>query len=195
MKQNNYKRHFSMLEGLRLGVDGKLRFCVENGCWIMAGGYSVFFKDKTTRDVCKKLRSKGILKNHKLDYLALVDFLKSVSENSDLVCESRDKSDLFNVGDEVITSNGRKGKIVGFCQCERCKRRGYSEPQVLYDDSEYIEWITITDKKFGFKDFYKIGDTVFGHADVEHIDKKISRLNDSIAKLKDHRQTLLEAIK
>ena len=194
MKKNDYKRHFSMCDGRRLGVDGRMCFCIENGCWLRAGGYSVFFKDKTARDVRKEIRNRGILKNHKLNYLALVDFLESSLKNSELVCENRGESDLFSVGDEVITSNGRKGKIVGFCQCEWCKRRGYSEPQVLYEDSECIEWITISDKKFGFKDFYKIGDTVFGHADVERIDKKISRLNKSIVKWENRRKNLLEAM-
>lgn len=31
------------------------------------------------------------------------------------------KNGLFNIGDEVITSDGRKGKIVDICYCENCE--------------------------------------------------------------------------
>ena len=39
------------------------------------------------------------------------------------------KNGLFNIGDEVITYDGRKGKIVDICHCEGCKRRGFYEPK------------------------------------------------------------------
>lgn len=177
MKKNDYKRHFSMYDGRRLGVDGRTCFCIENGCWLRAGGYSVFFKDKTTRDVRKEIRNRGILKNHKLNYLALVDFLESSFENSELVCENRGKSDSFSVGDEVITSNGRKGKIVDICHCEECERRGFYEPKVLYDEYDEAEYITNADKERNFCGFYKIGNTVFGNADISKIDSDISEYN------------------
>ena len=194
MKKNDYKRHFSMCDGRRLGVGGRMCFCIENGCWLRAGGYSVFFKDKTTRDVRKEIMSRGILKNHKLNYLALVDFLESSLENSELVCENRGESDLFSVGDEVITSNGRKGKIVDICHCEGCERRGFYEPKVLYDEYDEVEYITNGDMERNFCDFYKIGNTVFGNADISKIDSEISEYNRLVAVWKKRRKNLLEAM-
>ena len=34
----------------------------------------------------------------------------------------------FNVGDEVITTDGQHGKIVEICNCESCRSRGFLEP-------------------------------------------------------------------
>ena len=49
-------------------------------------------------------------------------------------CEQMEK-DLtcdFKIGDEVITSTGEIGRIVGICTCDLCKRRGFYEPRVEF---------------------------------------------------------------
>ena len=101
---------------------------------------------------------------------------------------------LFNIGDEVIASDGRKGKIVDICYCEECERRGFYEPKVLYDEYDEVEYITNYDKERNFCDFYKIGNTVFGNADISKIDSAISEHNRLVALWKKRRKNLLEAM-
>ena len=104
------------------------------------------------------------------------------------------KNSLFNIGDEVITSDGRKGKIVDICHCEGCERRGFYEPKVLYDEYDEVEYITNVDKERNFCDFYKIGNTVFGNSDISKIDFDISEYNRLVAVWKKRRKNLLEAM-
>lgn len=104
------------------------------------------------------------------------------------------KNGLFNIGDEVITSDGRKGKIVDICRCEECERRGFYELKVLYDEYDETEYITNDDKERNFCDFYKIGNTVFGNADISKIDFDISEYNRLVAVWKKRRKNLLEAM-
>ena len=101
---------------------------------------------------------------------------------------------LFNIGDEVITSDGRKGKIVDICHCEECERRGFYEPKVLYDEYDEVEYITNYDKERNFRDFYKIGNTIFGNADMSKIDYDISEYNRLVAVWTKRRKNLLEAM-
>lgn len=162
------------------------------GSTVSAGGYSAFFENKSCWDVFDILRKKGIIKNlQQIDYPAVVKFIKSCSVYYEDVIEN--EIGLFRVGDEVITSDGRKGKIVDICHCENCRRRGFYEPKVLYED-EKVEDITKTDKELNFCDFYKIGDVIFGNADIAKIDFDISLYDGMITVLKDRRQTLLEAM-
>ena len=104
------------------------------------------------------------------------------------------KNGLFNIGDEVITSDGRKGKIVDICCCEECERRGFYEPKVLYDEYDEAEYITKVDKERNFCDFYKIGNTVFGNADISKIDYDISEYKRLVAVWTKRRKNLLEAM-
>lgn len=104
------------------------------------------------------------------------------------------KNGLFNIGDEVITYDGRKGKIVDICYCEECERRGFYEPKVLYDEYDDVEYITNVDRDYNFDDFYKIGNTVFGNADISKIDFEISEHNRLVAVWENRRKNLLEAM-
>lgn len=104
------------------------------------------------------------------------------------------KNSLFNIGDEVITSDGRKGKIVDICHCEGCGRRGFYEPKVLYDEYDEVEYITNDDKERNFCDFYKIGNTVFGNSDISKIDFDISEYKRLVAVWTKRRKNLLEAM-
>ena len=110
------------------------------------------------------------------------------------VAVNNKKNGLFNIGDEVITSDGRKGKIVDICRCEECERRGFYEPKVLYDEYDEAEYITKVDKERNFCDFYKIGNTVFGNADISKIDYDISEYKRLVAVWTKRRKNLLEAM-
>ena len=104
------------------------------------------------------------------------------------------KNGLFNIGDEVITSDGRKGKILDICHCEECERRGFYEPKVLYDEYDEVEYITNVDMERNFCNFYKIGNTVFGNADMSKIDYDISEYKRLVAVWTKRRKNLLEAM-
>ena len=110
------------------------------------------------------------------------------------VTKNNKKNGLFNIGDEVITSDGRKGKIVDICHCEACERRGFYEPKVLYDEYDEVEYITNVDKERNFCDFYKIGNTIFGNADMSKIDYDISEYKRLVAVWTKRRKNLLEAM-
>lgn len=62
----------------------------------------------------------------------------------------------FNVGDEVITVEGKRGTIVDICECERCQLRGFYEPTWVDDDGN-TSYITGYDAKHDFDGYYKIG--------------------------------------
>ena len=162
------------------------------GSTVSAGGYSAFFENKSCWDVFDILREKGIIKNMRVDYPAIVEFIKNCSVYYEDVIEN--EIGLFRVGDEVITSDGRKGKIVDICHCEECERRGFYEPKVLYDEYDEVEYITNDDKECNFRDFYKIGNTIFGNADMSKIDSGISLFSRMVAVYKGHRKNLLEAM-
>ena len=66
----------------------------------------------------------------------------------------------INIGDKVIHIDGRKGEIISICTCERCKLRGFFEPKVKWGSDDY-EYITDSDEREGFKNFYKIGENIF----------------------------------
>lgn len=72
----------------------------------------------------------------------------------------------FQVGDEVITSIGEVGIIDYICKCVHCKERGFYEPHVISQGSEFI-LITNNSKENGFKNFYKIGKYTFGNINIK----------------------------
>ena len=71
----------------------------------------------------------------------------------------------FEVGDEVITIIGGRGKIIDICKCPECARRGFYEPIWLEDGAEHEDYITHLDAGTGFSAFYKIGKYRFSDFD------------------------------
>lgn len=95
----------------------------------------------------------------------------------------------FKVGDEVITSTGKVGKITSICDCENCEERGFYEPTVETEDGDRI-YLTDNDKRVNFRSFYKIGDQVFGNIDkgvlldeIKSTQQQLTELRDKIANL------------
>ena len=86
-------------------------------------------------------------------------------------CEQKELTCGFKVGDKVITDDGRTGTITSICDCERCKSRGFYEPEVDFGD--YTDYIMMSDKEDGFKSYYQIGDRVFGNLDEESVNKEL----------------------
>lgn len=100
----------------------------------------------------------------------------------------------FKVGDEVITSTGQVGVIESICDCERCKKRGFYEPNVKLTKGVYDIYITDNDKNNNFSSFYKIGKYKFGNIDKESIkyDIEIESKNIEAAtnRLEEYRKQL-----
>lgn len=72
----------------------------------------------------------------------------------------------IKIGDEIITSTGHRGFVDSICDCERCAERGFYEPTIRTKSGDII-YMTDTDKKNGFRDFYKIGSRVLGNLHIE----------------------------
>ena len=97
-------------------------------------------------------------------------------------CQYEDLTCGFKVGDEVITYDGCVGEIIDICTCDRCRERGFFEPEVQYNNGE-IDYIMISDKNNGFKNFYKIGDRVFGNLDDGRLLARILGLREELEDL------------
>ena len=63
----------------------------------------------------------------------------------------------FEIGDEVITTEGESGKIIRICNCDECAKRGFYEPIWIKDGNEYEDYISIDTAKADFAGFYRIG--------------------------------------
>ena len=88
----------------------------------------------------------------------------------------------FKVGDEVITDDGKVGKIIDICKCDKCKERGFYEPEVEFDDGD-TDYISISDKNDGFGSFYKIGSHIFGNLDDSYLLSRIAYLRGELEEL------------
>lgn len=108
-------------------------------------------------------------------------------------CQYNELTCGFKVGDTVITSDGRSGIIESICDCESCKKRGFYEPRVKLDIGLDDIWITDTDKRNGFANFFKIGDQAFGNIDEKAFDsvkRQIGQRKDEIKELEDQLRML-----
>ena len=93
-------------------------------------------------------------------------------------CQHNELTCGFKVGDQVIMDDGRVGVIASICDCDRCKNRGFYEPNVKMVIGNDQIWISDTDKRNGFISFYKIGDQVFGNVDKEATKRIRERIAD-----------------
>ena len=99
-------------------------------------------------------------------------------------CQYNELTCGFKVGDRVITDDGRVGVIESICDCDKCKDRGFYEPNVKMTIGDCQIWITDTDKRNGFISYYQIGDQVFGNVDngaEERIKQRITELRHELA--------------
>ena len=100
----------------------------------------------------------------------------------------------FKVGDEVITSTGQVGIIESICDCDRCKERGFCEPNVKLTKGVGGIYITNYDKNNNFSNFYKIGKYKFGNIDKESVKRSIEmetkNIEEANTRLEEHRNQL-----
>ena len=97
----------------------------------------------------------------------LVKFPKEIHVCNE--CQYDELTCGFKVGDIVITDDGRVGTITSICDCESCKKRGFYEPSIKMEIGDSQIWITDTDKRNGFMNFYRIGDQIFGNVDKQSV--------------------------
>ena len=97
-------------------------------------------------------------------------------------CEYEEFTCGFEEGDEVITSDGCVGVITGFCYCHKCKERGFYEPEIEMKIGSQI-WMTDTDKKNGFEDYYKVGKRVFGNINDKYLLGRMETLKEEMQEI------------
>ena len=90
----------------------------------------------------------------------------------------------FNVGDEIITTEGVRGKIVYICKCSQCVERGFCEPTWIAENDNNEEYITISDVVSGFHGFYQIGNYRFHDFDKSGIIHNMAYYEKKLKQLK-----------
>ena len=103
----------------------------------------------------------------------------------------------IRVGDRVVTNLGQCGVVDMICNCEECKKRGFDEPQIKFEDGSY-GYITDYDASHGFTEYYQIGDNIWPkHVSINdlasHIDDQRSIADGAISKIYDAAK-LLDAV-
>lgn len=94
----------------------------------------------------------------------------------------------FCLGDTVITTDGIVGKIIGFCDCDECRKRGFPEP--FWEDEESEQFITKFDAETGMIGFHRIGKRLLHPFDKDWIEDKIEKLNAETAQLRRQLATI-----
>ena len=75
----------------------------------------------------------------------------------------------FEIGDEVITTKGKRGRIIGFCSCGSCEKIDFLEPVWIREDDNVKDYITIHQAEFGFGGYHRIGKYRFNDFDKDKI--------------------------
>ena len=97
----------------------------------------------------------------------------------------------FNIGDEVITVDGRRGEITDICECERCQDRGFCEPVWIDDDGDEI-FITDCDLRSNFSIYHKIGNYYFAPFEKDSLNKDIEYCESLLTKYRRMLKTIEE---
>lgn len=90
----------------------------------------------------------------------------------------------FEIGDEVITTEGEVGKIISICDCDECKARGFYELFWIAEDSEWSRCISKFTAEDGFYGFYKIGKYRFNDFDKKNLILSICDYEKRLKQLK-----------
>lgn len=98
----------------------------------------------------------------------------------------------FNIGDDVITTEGIRGTIVDICDCQNCFDRGFFEPIWTVNNSDKSDYITFSQAVNGFLDFYKIGNYRFNDFDKASIYRDLAYYETEIKKLRNQLRVIDE---
>ncbi len=142
------------------------------------------------------MRNDHLCKECDEKFMAIHDKLKNEEDIFDMTDEDIELLRYtFKVGDQVITDDGRIGTVTDICTCESCKKRGFYEPRVELEIGVWDIWITDTDKRNGFVNFYKIGDQVFGNLDEDFVKKVIDGCEQTIDEEQEKKKKLKTQLK
>ena len=87
----------------------------------------------------------------------------------------------FHVGDYVEDVTGRIGYISSICQCKLCKKRGFYEPYVMYNNGDG-DYITFYEWEKGFPSYRRIGQYDFTKKAEDKDNDKIEPLSEEYIK-------------
>lgn len=90
----------------------------------------------------------------------------------------------FNIGDEVVYSDGDRGRITYICECNRCKERGFCEHVWLSEIDNEEHYITSFTAEKGFKGYYRIGQYRFDGFWACTLEKMIQEHEEELARLR-----------
>lgn len=90
----------------------------------------------------------------------------------------------FYVGDEIITTEGVKGEVIGICTCDKCQERGFYEPIWIDEHNKTERYIDKFMAKAKFVGFYKIGKYRFDDFDKGEVLRNIAYHEDQLKILK-----------
>lgn len=140
--------------------------------------------------LCNNCANKFYIMRSRLDEDNIIKkFINMTDEDFELSCYD------FKVGDEVITCEGLIGVITDICDCEKCKERGFYEPQVKTILGSSGIYITDTEKNAGFPSFYKIGNHTFGNIDLDYITGRIDYEERELIFLEQQKEILMDLVK
>ena len=98
----------------------------------------------------------------------------------------------FCVGDEVITTEGVRGKITSICTCDMCEERGFYEPFWIGEDDNWEHCIDIYDAESSFNRFYKIGKYRFSDFDKGDVLREMASCEDELRRLRNQLKVMEE---
>lgn len=98
----------------------------------------------------------------------------------------------FNIGDEVITTEGVKGKITSICTCDRCEERGFYESFWTSEDDDWEHCIDKFIAEIGFNGFYKIGKYKFNDFDKAEVLQCMAACQRDLQRYKKQLKTIEE---
>lgn len=90
----------------------------------------------------------------------------------------------FHEGDEIITTEGVKGKITRICTCKSCGIRGFYEPFWTSEDNDYEHCIAKYIAEMNFSGFYKIGKYRFNDFDKGEVLRDMASCEDRLKQLR-----------
>jgi hypothetical protein len=102
------------------------------------------------------------------DNLTCAEFRNVINE----LMEQKNKV-VIKKGDIVIDCSGNVGYVVDFCECDKCKERGFFEPEITPVSGKRV-YISNYDNESGYANFYRIGNRKF----PEHVN--LERLYDTM---------------
>lgn len=98
----------------------------------------------------------------------------------------------FKIGDDVITTDGVRGKIVDICDCSQCAGRGFYEPVWIAENDNNKEYITIGTAICGFPRYYQIGEYHFNDFDKSEVLHDIAGYEKELKRLRNQLEVIEE---